>query len=524
MKCAPIRRFPLLLLACASLAAAAAPASWVPLRWEGGPLEVARRTNAEEPNEAERAPEDVLLSWHDPSRLERLDGTPFNCLLATWSLGRTHERDAAQRAAVAKLAAAGRDRGWAVLGAVHAGPDWREAVQAAASAGLDGVTLEGAFSDADIDAAFELMDGRGAVIPVRSWETAAFDRRAPVVATGDGRWPGLLTADDTAAGGWRSGPTSNPWVLSNAWLADALRADGSGRPVWLGHRPERYRDQPFELRDYVRAVADAAMAGGRWIVALDAGWQEGLASGDESTLAAWKSLGEAVRFFDRRPEWKEWRPQPALVLVHDPANPSVFTTMDVLNMLAVRHVPHQVLLRSDLETGKTPPGAAVLAYDQAPPAEGEHAALQAFANSGGMLIFGPVWAMHEYKGGDHFRRVIPGKGTKVAYPAPELNGDKFAGDLRGRIEKKDAAPKLYNVGTIMSRYSVDPSSRRAVLQLTEYSDYPTENVTVRLPHAVSKARLLPLEGPEEDLEIYPAEHGSEVVVPEVAQYCAVVFE
>ena len=300
--------------------------------------------------------------------------------------------------------------------------------------------------------------------------------------------------------------------------------DGSGRPIWLAHRPKLYRDQPFELPDYIRAVADAAMAGGRWIVALDAGWQAGLAAGDKSTLASWKRLGETIRFFDRRPEWKDLAPQPALVLVHDPNSPSVFTTMDVLNMLAVRHVPHRVLLRADLEAGETPAGAAVLAYDQAPPAGGEHAALQAFADSGGMLLFGPVWAMYEYKGGEDFKRVIPRKGTKVAYPAPELNGDKFAGDLRGRIEKKDAAPKIYNVGTIMSRYSVDADGGLSVLQLTEYSDYPTENVTVRLPHVVSRARFLPLEGPEEDLEIYETEHGSEVVVPEVPSYCAIVFE
>lgn len=522
MICAPICRAAFLLAACAWLAAAA-PRDWVPLRWEGGPLEVVRRASAEEPNQAEAAPEDVLLGWYEPSKLDLLADTPFNCLLVTWSLGRKHEQDAAQRAAVTKLAAAARERGLAVLGVVHAGPDWREAVAAAAEAQLDGVTLEGAFSESDVAAAFERMDGRGPVIPIRSWERTAFDSRAPVLAADDGRWPGLLTADDDLAG-WHSAPTSNPWVLSNAWLADALRADGSGRPVWLGHRPRRYRDQPFELRDYVRAVADAAMAGSRWIVALDAGWQAGLAAGDEAILADWNKLGETIRFFDQRPDWKDLPPQPALVLVHDPAKPSVFTTMDVLNMLAVRHVPHRVLLRSDLAAGKTPAGAAVLAYDQAPPSQAEHDALQAFADTGGMLIFGPVWARYEYKGGDDFQRIIPGKGSKVSYPAPELNGDKFAGELRGRIEKKDAAPKLYNVGTIMSRYAVDPANGRSVLQLTEYSDYPTENVTVRLPHAISKARFLPLEGPAEDLEVYEAEHGSEVVVPEVPSYCAVVLE
>jgi hypothetical protein len=132
--------------------------------------------------------------------------------------------------------------------------------------------------------------------------------------------------------------------------------------------------------------------------------------------------------------------------------------------------------------------------------------------------------MYEYKGGAEFHRVIPGKGSKVAFPAPELNGDKFASELRDRLEKKQAAPKIYNVGTIMSRYSEDPDSGRAVLQLTEYSDYPTENVTVRLPAKMAKARFIPLEGSEEDLEIYEGDGGSEIVIPEVPYYCAVVLE
>ncbi len=516
-------RLALFLLTICGATAAADPAGWIPLRWEGGPLEIERRTAAEQPNPAEQTPREVLLDWYDPARLELLTDTPFNCLLAAWSTGVTSENDVAQREAVLGLASAAHERGIAVLGVIHAGGQWRAAARAAAEGGLDGVTLEGDFSADDVTEALELFDGRGAVVPVLPWHRAPLDARIPVIAAGDGYWPGMLSADDDATG-WNSAPTSNPWVLSNGWRVDALRAEASGRPIWLGHRPRRYRDQPFELGDYVRAVADAAMAGGRWIVSLDAGWQSGLAAGDPAVVAGWKRLAETIRFFDARPEWSDFRPHPALVLVLDRAEQSVFTTPDVLNMLAVRHVPYRVLPRAAFEAGETPADAAVLAYDQAAPSEGEHGALQAFADSGGMLLFGPVWALHEYSAGDGFKRVIPGKGTKVAYPAPELDGDKFARDLRSRIEKKRAAPKIYNVGTIMSRYGVDASSGRSVLHLTEYSDYPTENITVRLPRRVTKARYIPLEGPEEDLEIYQTESGSEVVIPEAPGYCAVVFE
>ena len=42
-----------------------------------------------------------------------------------------------------------------------------------------------------------------------------------------------------------------------------LRADGSGRPAWMGHRPKPHRPQPLEFKDYARAVADSAMSGGK---------------------------------------------------------------------------------------------------------------------------------------------------------------------------------------------------------------------------------------------------------------------
>ena len=64
----------------------ASPDRWVPARWEGGPLEVARR--AEGKTVAADGPtRDVILKWYDPATLGLLEGTPVNCLLVTFSAG-----------------------------------------------------------------------------------------------------------------------------------------------------------------------------------------------------------------------------------------------------------------------------------------------------------------------------------------------------------------------------------------------------------------------------------------------------
>jgi hypothetical protein len=77
-------------------------------------------------------------------------------------------------------------------------------------------------------------------------------------------------------------------VLANGWRVAALRAASAGEPVWAGHRPKQYRKQPLWKADYVRAIADAAMAGGRWVVTLDGDWQAGLLTGTRRSSRAGK--------------------------------------------------------------------------------------------------------------------------------------------------------------------------------------------------------------------------------------------
>jgi hypothetical protein len=573
----------LLLLALAPPAHAApavvavAPQSCTPLRWDGGPLELVRRERyaqweqarvaeferkaaeqtkaagvfANHDEEAARpkpfaAPpmtdqqKQAVRDWYRPATLDLLQGSPYNCLLLTWSLGGSAESESEQRTIVAEYAGQARNRGLAVFAVIEPGPEWPAAVEAAATI-FDGVVLEsrfpgepagaipeGEFPEAAARQAFDLLHAKNpdaVVVRMSSWELVERDGQYPIVAAHSGVWPGMLSPSE--ATGWGAGPTSNPWVLSNGWQIGVLRADGSGRPAWMGHRPSPHRPQPLVFNDYARAVADSGMSGARWIVAVGDDWRPRLAAGEKEALEEWNKLSEYVRFFEGlNQRWKDFQVWPSVVVVHDPSDQSTFDSFDVLNMLAVRQVPHRIILRPDFKAHALGADTRVLAFDYAPPDDSERQNLQSFTQSGGTLVTGPRWYTAQSKDGAQFPRLVAGAGSIRGFStAQAVDSDHFSRTIRDMVDQEHGAPKLYNVGSIISLYSVNPATGQALLQMTEYGDYPTENVTVRLPNKIHQARLYSIGAESEDLKIYDGEDGgSEFDVAKVPIYCAIVME
>ncbi|MDA1316189.1 MAG: hypothetical protein O2968_22960 [Acidobacteria bacterium] len=150
--------------------AASPPPSWIPLRWDGGPLEILRRHGGENPILTD-SQKQVIERWYQPETLELLDSLPYSCLVLTWSLGRTTDIDTRQRELVSKYVELARKQDLAVLASIEFGPDWQEAVQAAAAV-FDGVVLEGEFpSEAAAQALDELRKAnpKAIVIPMGDW-------------------------------------------------------------------------------------------------------------------------------------------------------------------------------------------------------------------------------------------------------------------------------------------------------------------------------------------------------------------
>ena len=516
-----LSRFLLITVLAVSLASAASlPEEWVPLRWDGGPLEVARRLGSENPIET-ASQRGVIEGWYAPETLALLKDTPYNCLVLTWSLGRATDADTAQCELVTKYEGLLRERGLAVLASVEFGPDWAEAVQAAAGL-FDGVVLEGEFpAPAAVEALAMLrsVNPDAVVIPMGDWQHVQRGEKFPILANLSGLWPGMLSVSEAEE--WGAGPTSNPWVLSNAWQVGVLLADGSDRPVWMGHRPMKHRPQPLEFADHARAVADVGMAGGTWVVALGDDLRERLHKGEDEALDEWRRLGEHVKFFGERQQWRAFKTWPSVVVVHDPAAGGEFDSFDVLNMLSVYHVPHRIVLRKDFPDKQVEDGSAVLVYDFEPGPAQEVDKLREFTGAGGTLLLGPRWR----EAGDSAPELIAGAGSIRRYPPEEVDSDRFSRNVRDLVEDKHAAPRPYNVGSIISLYRYDPSSDRGLLQMTEYGDYPTENITVRFPRAIKSATVHSIKGEPLELKIYEGDKGgSEIDIPEVPGYCGIIIE
>jgi hypothetical protein len=84
---------------------------------------------------------------------------------------------------------------------------------------------------------------------------------------------------------------------------------------------------------------------------------------------------------------------------------------------------------------------------------------------------------------------------------------------------------MYNVGTIISLYRFDPGSNRTLVQMTEYGDYPTKNITIKFPSKVNRASLHAFGKDSQELKIYEGQDGgSEIDVPQVPFYCAIVVD
>src|ERR1043166_3897903 len=99
----------------ALLLALAAPADWVPARW----------------------------NWTDPATLDLLQGSPVNCLLLKW--------DPAQAQALSTFANRAAARHIATLAILEPKSDPVETAREAVRAGVTGVVLEGDFPDGAAD-------------------------------------------------------------------------------------------------------------------------------------------------------------------------------------------------------------------------------------------------------------------------------------------------------------------------------------------------------------------------------------
>jgi hypothetical protein len=498
-------------------AAAQPPDSWVPMRWQGGPLEVERRI-AEQTLPADPVVREAIQQWYDPETLQLLEGTPVNCLLITWSTGADAALERQQQQLVQSYTRKAHARGIAVLGLVYSGSDPSTYVEPAADAGLDGLVLEGGNAGDDgsvgeIEKSFCSRNKAAVVIPLAARPGSLRSATWPILAV-EGITPRMRRLTEMAI---EAGPTSEPWIDSNIWLVRSFRTAKDRRPVWIGHQLLHPGGG-----DYERAVADGAMAGGHWIVALDDELRANLRRRQPAALKAWRELGAYLTFYQEHTEWKEFLPEGPLGVVLDPAGEYREISDEYLNLLARRRIPYRVVRRDCLSEADLQGLRAVLATDLTPPTEAERGTLQAFAEKGGLVLAGRAWGGEIAKGQD-FTELSVGQGRIVVFnddlPEPEWLSKKMVSLL-----EDDLNMRLFNVPSVLIYASRDAAEQRFLLQLLNCSTFPAQSLTVRMCEDFRTARLYTPENGVADLAIERSDGRTEIRIPELLVAGALLLE
>jgi len=490
------------------------PDSWIPARWPGGPLELYQRDKARDQSKAPTADTEVrtaIADWYDPATLRLLDGSPVNCLLLTWSAGASAELERQQQQLVGTYATEAHRRGVAILGLVYPGADPSQFVPAAIAAHLDGLALEGGFPGDLIGQVTTAVASSGSPMVVVPIVTAPARTAATPVSAVEGVSPSARNLSDM---GIRGAPSSEPWIQSNIWLVRSFRLTPDWRPLWIGYQPDS-----GTASDYARSVADAAVAGGRWIVALDDRMRAKLRRRDAAALATWSGIGECLKFAEDHAEWRSFVPFGNLGIILDPASKDPDMADEYLKLVARRQVPYRLIARTGFNAASLAGLRAVLATELAPPTDAERTILQAFAENGGVLVAGPSWGNPPKD--QPFAEVSVGKGRAVVYKDPDP--ESVARDMRDLLSHKEAGFAAFNVPSVITYASGGPG-KRLLVQLLNYSDFPATAITIRVSGSFKTARLFTPGAAPLSLDMDAADGQIDVAIPKLSLWGAVLLE
>src|SRR5450755_923692 len=455
----------LVLLAAMPLAASLAPPSnWVPARWNGS----------------------------DPQSLDLLSSTPINCLLVT-----SYTPEFITRASALSLA---------TLVVLKAGADPADPARKAVKAGLQGIVLEGDFPSGTAARVRDLLAGLPAtVVELTSRAQMPLGGADPIVGTYQGVWPGIQMLDNGAA---KAAPSGSPWIDTNTGFIRSVRAWGPAS-VWLGYLPPPHSVVTGER--YQAAIADAEMAGARWIVALDDDFSARLQRADPAAIKTWRGLAQVLQFFESHPEWRALLSYGKLAVVqgHDDA----LLSGGILDMIAAKHTPMRAIpgqrLTPDSLQGATM--AVDVDADSLTPQQREM--LKNFARGGGTVLTAPPG----WKGQSAL------KGDRITLDKAELDRlNDIWHDVQTMTGRKNLGARLFNVSSMLSNVLTTPDSKQVTVELVNYSAYPIENVSVQVLGTFKHAQLMTPEGVQKDLEVYVTDEGGTGVDIDRVTACATV--
>ncbi len=344
------------------------------------------------------------------------------------------------------------------------------------------------------------------------------------VAILPGDWPGV--APMARGGGASAGPTGVPWVDTNSWKIRLETARRPGANIWVDAPPKGAR---ISAGSYRTAIADAAAAGGRWVISLDAQLAAGIADAKADALATWKDIATAAAFFAARKDWPAYLPEAVVGIISSFAGDDEFLGQELLNLIGRANQQYAVLLKDKLTATSFRGLRAVIYADAQPPAAGLRKQILDFVSAGGLLITGPKWgtppglpAKEEHP---RYAARTLGKGRLAIAKADPDDPWVLANDSALLISRRYELLRFWNGGAIGSFLTVAPDRKRAVAHLLFYADRGPDHVSVRIAGRYRKASLwTPDRVAPRAVEMEIQKDAVELHLPAVSQYAAAELE
>lgn len=436
-------------------------------------------------------PECVPMRWQPsaPASLELLSNSPVNCLLVeepSWT---------------PEFAAAAHARRLTLLAVVRDGR--AETAAKALAAGLDGVAAEGAPSAALRDWAKQSSKPFVEILPRAS---LALDSPPAVLSTAEGLWPGIRVEK---AGHVEARPTSGPWIETNAGFLRFLRVAAPDASIWIANRAPA--EAPLATR-YRQAIADAALAGARWVLDLHPRFWDALAARDPKALEAWARIHSTLKFYEDHRDLCRLPDMSGLALVQDAATGGLVSG-GIADMIASKHVPLSITLPAGL-TPTSPSGVKMLlTLDPGSLTDSQKEAARNVARRGATIVNGPPgWKME-----------LPPPGRITFSDAQVKQLDEIWREINSLIGRRNFAVRVFGAPGMLSNLKGQAGQSQSVLSLVNYTDYAVENITLHFTVKLRTARLVTPKGTQ-DLEVYDAEEGSGVDIAKVEDAALVLLE
>jgi len=427
----------------------------------------------------------------DPQSLELVRQSPVNCLLleeANWSAA--FNRAAAQA-------------GIATLAIVRTSP-----LDASKLKGLafTGAALEGDFTAEDRKS---LADAGLTAVPLGLRTSMHFHNAEPIVGTVQGVWPGINQTQEEI----KAAPSGAPWIDTNSGFLRFVRAAAGNAEVWIGHRPPEKAGAIIPAARYVQAVADAAMVGARWVVALDADLEKRLLAREPKAVADWQRIAQAMRFFEEHAAWRRLPAYGQLAIVQDIDSGGLISG-GILDMIAVKHTPVRAVVGRQLSRERMEGAKMAVNVDPAQTGESGKEILREFTRSGGTLLtVPPGW------------KFPPQRPGQVKLDEKEVEKiDAIWKEVNAMTGRHNLGARLFNVASVLSNLAAPAAGKPLVLWLVNYSDYDVENVAAHFLGKLTSATLYEPGAAPKKLEVYEVEEGTGVDIDKLHALAALVVE